>query len=250
MVTLKTINMKSIKIFASGVILLLTAVLVSSCEKSFDQKLTEQTNFNGSTIAQVHMAMVGASRNYLYVDATQVTGALMATGSVFPSSGYGFSLTPGLRAFLLRDTLTATTQVPFTFAENMQIGRHHTIFIYDTITSPKQKTVVDNIVIPSDTSARLRFANFIYSPFVIPAVDVFSWKINANLWTNIPVTGVTEFIPYPSLVTDTLYIRETGTANLLLKVTLTGGVTPKRNYTLSYRGSNSGTRTVSLFANY
>ncbi len=229
---------------------LLTALLVISCEKSFDSKTTQQTNFNGSTIAQLHIAMVGASRNYLFVDANQVTGALMTSGSVFPTTGYGFSLTPGIRAFFLKDTLTATTQVPITFAENMQAGKHHTIFIYDTITSPKQKTVVDNIVIPADTTARLRFANFIYNPFAVPAVDVFSWKLNTNMWTNIPVTGVTDFATYPSYVTDTLYIRETGTQNLLLKVTLTGGVTAKRSYTLSYRGSYRGTRTSTLFANY
>ncbi|MEO7923133.1 MAG: hypothetical protein ABIR30_05600 [Chitinophagaceae bacterium] len=239
--------MHTVKIYKYGILGLLTAALGISCTKSFDEKLNQQKNFNVSTIAQLHIPMVGATGNTLVVDAVPVSGAAMITGAVFPSSGYGFSLTPGIRAFLVSGT---APQVPITFAENMLPGKHHTIFIYDTITSPKQKTVIDNIVIPSDTTSRLRFANFVYSPYMIPNVDVFSWKANANLWANIPVTGVTDFVVYPSRITDTLYIRETGTMNQILKLTIIGGVTPKRNYTLSFRGSYSGTRTTSLFANY
>ena len=241
--------MKSVKLYALGLIGLLSIGLAISCTKSFDEKTTQQKDFNGSTIVQVVNTIVNASRNYVYVDGVPVNGAPMISGSIFPTTGYGFSIPPGIRAFLIRDTLGATTQVPLSFAENLAAGRHHTIFIYDTITSPKQKTVQDNIVIPTDTTARLRFANFIYNPFDIPAVDVYSFKAAANLFTNIPITGVTEFVPYPSLVTDTLYIRETGTMNQLYKLTV-GGLTPKRNYTFVYRGSHRGTRTSSLYATY
>ncbi len=94
------------------------------------------------------------------------------------------------------------------------------------------------------------FANFVYSPTAMPAVDVFSFLKNTNLFTNVNVTDVTGFIPYPTLVTDTLYIRETGTANLIVKVTLSGGLPIKRNATLLYRGSFRGTKAVSLFYNY
>ncbi|MEO6611421.1 MAG: hypothetical protein ABIT05_04790 [Chitinophagaceae bacterium] len=244
--------MKSVNKYFYGLLCLLTVLFFTSCEKSFDTRRKEQTNLNGSTIAQVHIAMAGAALvgtagNQLMVDANQITGAALISGSVFPSTGYGFVLAPGIRGF----TLTGPAPQPLiTFAENMQAGKHHTIFIYDTITSPKQKTVVDNIIIPADTTARLRFANFIYNPYAVPAVDVFSWRLNTNMWTNIPTTGVTDYATYPSYLTDTLYIRETGTQNLILKVTISGGVTAKRSYTLSYRGSYRGTRAATLFANY
>jgi hypothetical protein len=243
--------MKSVKIYAIGIISLLTGVLVISCTKTFDEKTIQQTNFNASSVAQIFVATVGASRNYVYVDAKPVTGALMTSGSLFPSAGYGFSLDPGIKNFVVRDTLSTTTQVPISFAENMQAGKHHTVFMYDTITSPKQKTVVDNIVVPADTSIRLRFANFIYNPNTPVPVDVYSFNRATNLFTNVPVTGVTEFIPYPSmLAVDTFYIRETGTLNQLYKLTILGGYTPKRNYTFIYRGSDRGTRTSTIFANY
>jgi hypothetical protein len=124
--------------------------------------------------------------------------------------------------------------------------------MYDTITSPKQKTVIDNIVTPQDTSMRIRFANFIYSPFAVPAVDVFSFNRNANLFTNVQVTDVTEFISYPSLLkVDTLYFRETGTLNQVAKFTILDGFPEKRNYTLVYRGSHrGGVRFLSFIPTY
>lgn len=223
--------------------------MLPSCTKQSDGVLEDNSDFTNSARAQVYIATVNASRNYVYVDGLPVNGSVMSSGSLFPASGPGFKVAPGIKAFLIRDTLSTATQVPLSFAENMQFGNTYTVFMYDTITSPKQKTVQTNIVIPSDTTARLRFANFIYNPNDIPAVDVFSFNRNANIFTNISVTGVTDFIPYPSaLGTDTLYIRPTGTTTNLLKLSMTGLV-QKRSYTVVYRGSDRGTRVVSLFIN-
>lgn len=250
--------MKYIKIYAYGLIGLLSAGLIVSCTKSFDEKITPITNFSDKTLAQLHIATVGASRNYLYVDGNPVTGVLMSSGSVFPTTGYAFSITGGVRSFVIRDTLRTSTQVPLVFAENMQVGKLFTIFAYDTITSPKQITVATNIVIPSDSTARLRFANFVHNSFDVPGVDVFSKRRNANIFTNVRRTEVSEFIPYASasrnpLYTansnDTLFIRETGTMNAL--VTINGfNPTEKRSYTLVYRGSHRGTKAATIFSNY
>ena len=250
--------MKRLKIYAYGLIGLLSAGLIVSCTKSFDEKITPLTDFSDKTLAQVFVATVGASRNYVYVDGKAVTGAAMVSGSVFPSTGYAFSVTGGVRSFVIRDTLSTSTQVPLVFAENMQVGKLYTIFAYDTITTPKQVTVPANIVIPADSTARLRFANFVHNSFDVPGVDVFSKRRNANIFTNVRRTEVSGFIPYASasqnpLYTansnDTLFIRETGTMNAL--VTINGfNPTAKRSYTLVYRGSHRGTKTATIFANY
>lgn len=224
--------------------------LLPSCTKNAEGVLEDNSDFSNAALAQVFVATVNASRNYVYVDGFPVNGSTMTSGSLFPGSGPGFKVTPGIKAFLVRDTASTATQVPLSFAENMQFGKTYTVFLYDTITTPKQKTVQTDIVIPSDTTARLRFANFIYNPNAIPAVDVFSFRLNANIFTNVNVTDVTGFITYPSLVsTDTLYVRPTGTSNNNLKVIITGGLTPKRSYTVVYRGSDRGVRTASLIAN-
>jgi hypothetical protein len=247
----KTIMTKSLKQYITSSLLFIMAIgFFVSCEKSFDEKTAQQKEFENSSIVQVVVATMNAARNYIYVDTKPVNGSSLVTGSVFPATGYGFVVTPGLRAFLVRDTIRTATQVPLSFPASLQAGKHHTIFLYDTISSPKQKTVVDDIEIPADSTTRLRLANFVYAPFAIPAVDVFSHVLNKNIFTNVPVTEVTGFIPYMGFHTDTLYFRDAGTQTTHLKLTLSGGLTSKRSYTLVYRGSYRAVngRTVTIMA--
>lgn len=259
------------KIFSNPTIcfLLISGILLQSCAKKVDSTLTLQNDFSNKSIVQIYMAMVNASRNYVYVDTKPVNGSSLISGSVFPASGLGFAAPVGFSAFLVRDTLSTTTQVPLTFAENLAANKNYTVFVYDTINSPKQKTVEATIENPTDTTARLRFANFIYHPMTPPAaVDIFSVKRNSNIFTNVQVTDVTAFIPFASAVNDTFYIRLTGTGvNLqnwrptpapgaFVDILATLNATAKRSYTLVFRGgyrasvtTNSTVRTLSVFSN-
>ena len=246
--------MKSVKIGALGLIGLLSVGLVISCTKSFDEKTVQQTNFSNSSLVRVFLATVNATRNNIYLDGNPLTGATLASGGTFPStSGFAASIPAGLRSFLIRDTLGTSTQVPLSFSTNMQVGKNYSIFVYDTISSPKQKTVETRFQIPTDTTVRIRFANFIYNPTIVPAIDVFLFSKNANIFTNVNVTDVTDFISYSIPVytlpntSDTMYIRETGTSVNIIKFPLGGVFTQKRSYTLVYRGSHRGTRIASLY---
>ncbi len=246
--------MKLVKIGAIGLIGLLSVGLMISCTKSFDEKTVQQTDFSNSSLVRVFLTTVNASRNYVYMDNNALTGAALASGSTFPStSAYAASIPAGLRAFLIRDTLGTSMQVPLSFSTNMQVGKNYSIFVYDTISSPKQKTVETRFQIPTDTTVRIRFANFIYNPTIVPAVDVFLFSKNANIFTNVNVTDVTDFISYSIPVytlpntSDTMYIRETGTNVNIIKIALGGVFTQKRSYTLVYRGSHRGVRTASLY---
>lgn len=247
--------MKSVNKYILGLTGLLSlGILVVSCEKTFDEKISLNTDLNNSTVAQIYVATIGATRNYVYVNNKPVNGAALSLGSVFPIIGYGFNVNSGVQNFLVADTqvvkIPVTTQLPLSFAENMQVGKKHTIFLYDTITSPKQKTVVTDIVIPGDTTARLRFANFIYSKNAVPAIDIFSKRQNTNVFTNVPTTSVSNFVVFPSGLTDTFFVRETGTLNQL---GVLNSVTPtqKRSYTLVLRGhylitAGTNARTLAL----
>lgn len=246
--------MKSVKIGALGLIGLLSVGLVISCTKSFDEKTEQQTDFSNRSLVRIFLATVNAFRNYVYVDGNPITGAGLASGGTFPTtSAYATSIPAGLRAFLIRDTLGTSTQVPLSFATNMQVGKNYSIFVYDTISSPKQKTVETRFIIPTDTTVRIRFANFIYNPTIVPAIDVFLFSKNATIFTNVAVTDVTDFITYSIPVytlpntSDTLYIRETGTTVNIIKFPLGGVFTQKRSYTLLYRGSHMGTRVAQLY---
>ena len=239
-----------------AICLVVTFLLIQSCTKQ-DPKLVaqQQSDFTKTSLVQVYIATVNASRNYVYLDGAPLNGSSLSSGSLFPSgvATIGASIQPGIKAFLVRDTLSTTTQVPLSFAENMQLGKRYTIFMYDTINSPLQKTVETTIQIPTDTTARLRFANFVFSKTAVPAVDIFSKRRNMNVFTNVQVTDVTGFIPVPSAFNDTFFVRETGTLNQLAVL---NGLNPtqKRSYTLVFRGryqTTTGTvaRTLSSFIN-
>ena len=132
-----------LNIFSKLIITALSGVvLLSSCQKSFDKKLAaDYYTGSGSTI-QAFIGTVGASRNYVYVDGKPVNGSALTTGNVFPATGYGYGVTSGLRNMMVRDTLSTTTQPQLSFAQNFEIGGNYTVFTYDTITAPKQKTLL------------------------------------------------------------------------------------------------------------
>lgn len=219
---------------------------IASCKKEFGKEhATEDTDYTNKSYVQVYNGILNAARNSMTIDGNQVTGALLAYNSNFPATPSNFAVTSGFKEFAVRDTLTATTQVPLSFAQVLQPGAYYTIFLYDSLNNPKQKIVQNNITIPTDTTARVRFANFIYTRVNVPNVDIFSLKRNSNVFTNIPITGVTDYVPYASSLNDTLYVRETGTLNQLAAL---NGFNPTRlrSYTLVFRGRYQTTGTTGI----
>jgi hypothetical protein len=249
------------KLFAVAML----AVMTTSCTKTFDEKTVLVNDFSGSSVVQVFLATVGAARNYVHVDGKLVTGSLLNTtfssttgytASLFPAAGVGHNVPSGLRSFLLRDTLSTTTQLQLNFAQNLEAGAYYTTFAYDTITAVKQMTVRNEMVVPSDNSCRIRFANFAYNGNAnTPAVDIISLGKNEIVATNVRYTDVTNFIVHPSLLSgEGFQVRESGTSNILATTTATSLV-PKRSYTIVYRGSHratsgASTRAVNVFVNY
>ena len=130
------------------------------------------------------------------------------------------------------------------------------IFTFDTITAPKHKTVRTPITIPTDTTCRVRFANFAYNGVAeTPAIDIVSLGKNEIVATNVRYTDVTDFIVHPSRIgTEAFQIRLAGTTTVLATSTVST-LLPQRMYTVVYRGSHratSGTsiRAASLVVNY
>lgn len=239
-----------------GIILTVAAVAVSSfymsCTKETPAVADTQTDFTNASRLQIFDATVKSTRNYVYVDGVPVTGATLAFGAVFPSTAYSFAVNAGSRSFVIKDTAGTTTQVPLSFSETLDAGKSYTMFTYDTTTSIKKLTVLNNIVIPADTSAMLRFGNFIYNTTSVPNVDVYSFRKGTAtpVFSNVGAAQVTNFIPYPSGLTDTLYVYATGTTSPLLVKSLVTSLTPTRSYTSVYSGSYRGTRALSTFATY
>lgn len=225
-----------------------------ACKKDMTLFHTEQQDLSKKALVKVYSATLGATRNYVYFDNLPVTGAGLAYGGLFPSVSFYAAIDAGTKNVEIKDTLITTKQTPAKFSSKFEAGKYYTIFTYDTLTATKQIAVEDKLVVPADTTARIRFANLIYSRTTIPAVDVYSVKRQANVFTNIPVAGVTDFIPYASDISDTLFVRAAGTSTNLTQL---NALLPreKRSYTVVFRGVyqlTTGTlaRTLTSFTNY
>lgn len=239
---------------------------IAGCKREIPELISTDTNISNGAVLQVYNATVKSNRNYIYVDNTPVSGAVFSSGGTFPNTAYGFKLSPGTHTILIKDTALATTQVPLTFSQSFDAGKSYTVFTYDTTTSIKQLTLVNNIVVPTDTSSRLRLANFIYNATAIPNVDVYSFRRisgtpvflvgspvftgNTPIFSNIVSNKVTEFIPYASGLTDTFYVYATGTTSPLIVKGVVPSLVPTRSYTTALTGSLRGTKAIGTFANY
>ena len=247
----KTTRMKIL----NKIILIFEAMAVSllyiACSRETPHIAPAENNISSAGTVQVFNATVKAARNYVYVDNVPVSGIVFAYQGVFPATAYGFKLNPGSRSITIKDTLPATTQAPITFSQNIEAEKSYTIFTYDTVTSTKQVTVTNNVVVPTDTSSRLRFANFIYNTTAVPNVDVYSFRRPGSpVFSNVPTNQVTEFIPYASGLTDTLYVYAAGTTSPLLVKQLVPSLVATRSYTSIYNGSYRGTKAVTTIATY
>lgn len=228
---------------------LLAVIIMIGCQKKIETVIEEVTTLTEKSFIKIYSSSVNASRNYVYLDTKPLTsGALLSAGSIFPNNAGYAAINPGNVSVEIKDTLKTSTQPVTNFSYNFEQGKNYTVFTYDTVTAIKYKVVQDMITVPTDTSANLRFANMAYSRVAIPNVDLFSKNLNRNIFTNVPLAGVTEFTSFPSRNTDTLFVRATGTMNALH----TGifSITPdiKRSYTVVFRGGTV-TKTVSAYTN-
>jgi len=234
-----------------------------SCSKETGKETAKETSdLNNSAIIQVYNASIPSAatdprRNYVYVDNVPLTGAPIAFGSFFPSSSTGSSVAAGSRQFLIKDTLRTSVQPQLLFTQNLIARSAYTTFMYDTFTTIKQKTVETIIQIPDDTTARVRFANFVYHPSAISGIDIYSTRRKANVASNLKPTDVTDFMAYAAATNDTLYVTETGNPSNRLDTLRPFNPIPKRSYTLIFRGrwrtNEAGDapnpRVLSVFAN-
>lgn len=246
--------MKSSIIIRTLAICVTAALVLTACQKEFNLIAQEEKNPANKAFVKFYNGIVNSNRTYVYADLVPLNGATIAYGTAHPSLSPSYiALNAGLRSIAIRDTLFPTAQYPIAFNAQLDAGAFYTIFAYDSLNSPKQKLVKDNIEAFGDTTSRIRFANFPYSATAMPNIDIFSQKRQANVFTNIAPTAVTDFIPFASGLNDTLYVRPTGTTTVLTQGTLLP--TAKRSYTVIFRGSynvTSGTaaRTLSSFLTY
>lgn len=229
--------MKKNHIIITGILAII--MVISSCTKEFNYIIVEQKDLAGKASVKFYNSIVNSSRNYVYADNIPVTGSITSftTAALFPAvSPSYFMLDAGSRTILVKDTLVTTLQVPLEVKSTFEAGKYYTLIAYDSLTSPKMLSITDNIQLPTDTTSRLRFVNVVYSTTPVSNVDIYSFKRQANVFTNISIGQATDFVPYASALSDTLQIRTTGTTTSLAQLNSVV-LTQKRSYTIVFRGS-------------
>lgn len=239
-----------------GTALALAVVAFSCTRKSGKEVATENKDFSTKAYVQLYNATINSVNTFIYVDNTPINGSASTYGTLFPASSYAFALDAGVRGVTIRNP-SSTIQPSLNFSANLEPGGNYAIIIYDTLTSPKQVTIRNVIEIPTDNTARVKFGNFAWlKNGTAPAVDIYSKLNNANVFTNVSPTQVTDYIPYISGTSDSIIVRQAGTTIGL--DTAVFNFTQRRSYTLIYRGrqitNEAGgatfPRTISSFANY
>jgi Domain of unknown function (DUF4397) len=237
------------------IIFFLSFLLLNACKKNDSTKPGEIFNTGQSAYLKVYNATLSSARNYLYVDNNLYTGSLIGYGGTFPASTTYATVPTGTKSVSFKDTMTGTFQAPIGFSKNFEAGKYYSLITYDTVGSIKYLVTEDNLTQPTDTSSRLRFANLSFSTVPVPNIDIYSQRLNKNIFTDVAPGTVTGFINHLSRTPgDTLYPRATGTtANLTTALIFTPG--QQRSYTIIFRGryqSTSGTvtRNLTFYTNY
>lgn len=212
-------------------------ITIFSCKKDYSKTVADYVpNFESNAFIKVINGTVGSAGTYVYQTAVDqpLSGYAMSSLGYFPSTTTYATLTPGNRTIIIKDTSSTSVQKQISYSGDFAVGNYYTIFLYDTSATAKYLVVQDKIQIPTDTTARIRFANLIYSSTPVSNVDIFSTRMNTNLFTNVNVGQVTDFTPFASRNTDTLYVRPTGTTTNLAQASITP--TAGRSYTAVFEG--------------
>lgn len=237
--------------------LFVTSLVVSGCSKAFDDPTLRNDDLSGLATIKVFNAAMGTQRNNIFIDGVRQMRTAFAYGTTSPShSGdLGFALTPGVRSFIIRDTLTTSTQPVLNFSIDARAGKSYSVFMYDTIATTKQIFVENDYTVPSGGQSSYRFANFVYSKTMLEPVKLISKSLGGEVFSSVPVTGVTAYTNVQGGVSDSLFIHNAVTNQLLTSFTFTP--TPGRVYTLVYRGSfaitaptNAAARTVTAMNDF
>ena len=224
----------------SSIILSLTVIALTalfSCEKTFTPIVSEDTALGDRAQVKYANFVVNSNRNYVFIDNRVISGTASAFTNIYPSgASSNMLIAPGSRTFVIRDTLRTSTQVQISLPSTLEAGAFYTMFTYDSLNNAKAKIFRDWFLPTTDTTANVRFANFGYNPTGVPNVDVYSARRQANIFSNVTFTNMTDFVPFRAASLDTLYIRQAGTTTNL--VTLNGfNPLARRNYTIALRGS-------------
>jgi len=249
--------MKKITFYNS--LIVVAILLISACTKDDKLKATYQINNGGAYFRLIHAApsfrLVYSQPDsfHVFINGAKINGPFLTYNANFPAAasinGYA-AVQAGTQPvkFSVAGTVNPDSIAIVTFNSTFTAGEWYTMLITDSA----RVLLTDSYTKPAAGSYGIRFINAVMNDTAGKAVDVFSIRANANIFTNIkPGVTATPFQAgsYNSL-NDTLYVRRAGTT-FNLAVLNNQAFAHQRAYTLYYKGNGSlatGTKARALAA--
>lgn len=227
--------MKRISFILQSLLFTGSVLVFCACSRNIHDTQIKESDLSSYAQGQFINLSIASNRSAIYVNNNVLNYATIAYRGQFPTlPNTSFIINSGVQTLTIRDTLATAVQPRLSFTYDFTPASYYTIFLYDTVNQAKQLIVPTKIVIPSDTTARVRFAHFSYLPGAAPAIDIFSKLRNENVVSGLQYTQVTDFIPYAT-VADSFFVKQTNNPSIILD-TLVFTPARKRSYTLAFRG--------------
>jgi len=198
----------------------------------------------------------------VYANGLKLNGTFLTYGSIFPSTSNMYAAVPaGTQA--LRITVngvnTPDSITLGTITKTLTAGNYYSLLLTDsalTANEAKQIFVQDNPVISDTSHITMRFVHAVLNDTLGKNVDVFSTRLNANIFSNIAPGTTTPFVSEPYFfIADTLIVKRAGINFELARIsTVSTPLQRQRAYTLIYKGNAANItapkgRSLSYFLN-
>lgn len=233
-----------------------TMGLLWSCKK--DLKLV---NAVSTTEGLAFIKIIDASPNFrnvfkgadsfnIYVNGVKINGSQLTYNSVFPAAianlYAGVPAGPQSIRITVNGKLTPDSITLGSLNKTLDAGSYYSFIITDEAlgaNEARQMFIKDNFALVDTNNFTVRFVNAVLND--AGPVDVYSFRRAANIFTNVAPATATPFVNLSytlptSLLSDTLYVRATGTLTDIAKVTVNASsaifFNRGRAYTLLYKG--------------
>lgn len=177
---------------------------------------------------------------------TKITGTTLAYDSYFPTTTNTYvALDPGTHTlrFSIGGVVLADSINFYNTQVQLEAGKKYSYFLTDNIKS-NAMFLADNVPAVDTNSIALRFVHAILNDTAGKAVDVYSKRNNAVIFSSRNAATSSDFATFAyTSVSDTLVVRRAGTSFAL--ATLNGFSSTKgRSYSIVYKGNGAVTTTT------
>lgn len=242
-----------------------TISALSSCEKDDSKHVSYTPTLDPSYLKVVHISpnfrqvFNTADSFNVYLDDEKLSGSFLTFNGGFPAVTANINtyaeVRQGIHKVTLKSSLNESTILflPRTLLQ----GEKYSFLITDSVdrnNAYSNMWLKDDFTIPDTGKISLRFVHAVMNDTVGKAVDVYSKRYDANIFSGILKKGVTPFVEFPyTTQLDTLTVRRAGTTNALA-VFNSASFGRKRVYTIVYKGNTVTTGTkgknILIYNNY